>query len=574
MSTIPSTHFGTVQPPGRWAFLPNFEMTGQVLPSPRKHVLLDHRVCSLDPSEVSVAIKSLYIDELKPYGRILRKRLAERAQASGAAAVDVDIKRLRVVCESCPWLCVRTEEGGDWSALIHGRSDIFIDVYSPKNVYPPELWCAAAQYFESLPESAMQLPGGRYSCAQELISRSLPFLMGRSLGQVSHIVQLAISQKKLLGYLSGAVVPYGRSQSMVKERCAERGRPCTSAARGTTAVASWDLVRACLREILDTAAQGPGSIPLSNVKRLFRSRFHLELSETALGHSKLSELLQDDRLSEVCAVRLQGHGYVVVPLQVPSSTIRLADALLPADESVKLETVAEEELLASCDTHKTPEASAWPLSLSLSRCTVRHTFIHATPPSVGASRRASSLPKDTGSGKSDAEWMFCASVQQSSCSAVHNDRVNGRLRERTQSDFVGTKNEKGAINEVVVHQSLSGESDCKESSASESGDDTGPLFYAGGELEGSLTSFECADCPWGPTPDGSFVFADEGDLPENMESNWPKLAPVQLATSLATLSEELAVRTSAPVTSQHPRSRSVGRADLKTKLCKDLKFEY
>lgn len=364
---------------------------------------------------------------------------------------------------------------------------------------------------------------------------------------------------------------------MVKERCAERGRPCTSAARGTTAVASWDLVRACLREILDTAAQGPGSIPLSNVKRLFRSRFHLELSETALGHSKLSELLQDDRLSEVCAVRLQGHGYVVVPLQVPSSTIRLADALLPADESVKLETVGEEELLVSCDPpEETREASAWPLSLSLSlsRCTVRHTFIHATPPSAGASRRASSLPKDTGSGKSDAEWMFCASVQQSSCAAVHNECVNGRLRERTQSDFVRTKVEKGAINEVVVHpQPLSGESDCKESSESESGDDTGPFFYAGGELEGSLTSFECGECPWGPTPDGSFVFADEGDLPENMDSNWPKLAPVQLAMSLATLSEELAVRTSAPVTSHHPRSRSVGRADLKTKLRKDLKFE-
>ena len=30
-----------------------------------------------------------------------------------------------------------------------------------------------------------------------------------------HIVQLAISQKKLLGYLNGSVVPYSRSQSMV-----------------------------------------------------------------------------------------------------------------------------------------------------------------------------------------------------------------------------------------------------------------------------------------------------------------------------------------------------------------------
>ena len=58
---------------------------------------------------------------------------------------------------------------------------------------------------------------------------------------------------------------------------------------------------------------GTSTIPLSNVKRLFRSRYHTELSETALGHSKLSELLQDPKLKDICHVRLQGHGYVVGP---------------------------------------------------------------------------------------------------------------------------------------------------------------------------------------------------------------------------------------------------------------------
>jgi hypothetical protein len=54
-------------------------------------------------------------------------------------------------------------------------------------------------------------------------------------------------------------------------------------------------------------------MPLSNVKRLFRSRFHMELSETALGYSKLSELLKDPRLQDICTVQLRGQGYVVVP---------------------------------------------------------------------------------------------------------------------------------------------------------------------------------------------------------------------------------------------------------------------
>jgi hypothetical protein len=218
-------------------------------------------------------------------------------------------------------MTVQQEEGGDWSALLNYRAAHFVDVYSPVDIYPAWLWAAASEYFESLDETNMVLPGGRYSCAQKLQERSLPFLEGRSLGQICHIVQLGISQKKLLGYLNGAVVPYSRSQSMVKERCAERQRPCTSGVRGASNLADWEAVRACLQEILGSlspSSGSPSSIPLSNVKRLFRSRFHMELSETALGHAKLSELFQDPRLRDVCDVRLKGHGYVLLPLRKTS----------------------------------------------------------------------------------------------------------------------------------------------------------------------------------------------------------------------------------------------------------------
>lgn len=284
---------------------------------------------SVDPSEVFASVESLYTDELKPYGRILRKRLAERAQALGhGQPVDIDIRQLKLACEACPWLYVQSEDGGDWSALLRLTPASFVDVYSPQDAYPAELWEAAAAYFGGLDDANMVLPGGRYSCAQVLAARQLPFLAGHSLGQICHIVQLAISQKKLLGYLNGAVVPYSRSQSMVKERCAERQRPCTSTARGTSTLANWDAVHACLSEIISSMTPGTESIPLSNMKRVFRSRFHLELSETALGYAKLSELLQDPRLRDVCAVRLQGHGYVVVPLrqQVGQSALAMPPA--------------------------------------------------------------------------------------------------------------------------------------------------------------------------------------------------------------------------------------------------------
>merc|ERR1740121_1164741 len=59
------------------------------------------------------------------------------------------------------------------------------------------------------------------------------------------------------------------------------------------------------------------SMPLSNMKRQFRTQFRLELSETALGYAKLSECLKDPRLQDLCEVRLQGQGYTVAPSLKP-----------------------------------------------------------------------------------------------------------------------------------------------------------------------------------------------------------------------------------------------------------------
>lgn len=104
----------------------------------------------IDMAGVAAAVETLYADQLRPYGRILRKRLNERALQARSKAVHVDIKVLRSSCESCPWLLVQDEEGGDWSALFRGRPEAFINVYSPEDLYPPELWRAAADYFGAM----------------------------------------------------------------------------------------------------------------------------------------------------------------------------------------------------------------------------------------------------------------------------------------------------------------------------------------------------------------------------------------------------------------------------------------
>lgn len=265
-------------------------------------------------AEVLLAIESLYNDQLKPFGRILRKRIGERALAFAAGGraraqtqtlPDVDIVFLKDFCESSANLCVEPEEGGDWSAVFVDRPADFVDIYSPEDSFPASVWEEAAEYFSTVTGKEAQLPGGRYCCAQALADRNLPFLQGQSLGKICHLVQIGISQKKLLGYCNGSVVPYSHSQSMVKEQCAALQ---TAVQRESLPAVDWDVARTCLREILD------GPVPLSNVKRLFRSRFQLELSETALGHSKLSELLSDERFEDVCRVQLVSQGYIVSPV--------------------------------------------------------------------------------------------------------------------------------------------------------------------------------------------------------------------------------------------------------------------
>lgn len=67
--------------------------------------------------DLLMAVESLYNDQLRPYGRILRKRLSEHARAAGRRLGNISFDSLRKTCGMCPWLQVVPEEGGDWSAL-------------------------------------------------------------------------------------------------------------------------------------------------------------------------------------------------------------------------------------------------------------------------------------------------------------------------------------------------------------------------------------------------------------------------------------------------------------------------
>jgi len=99
-------------------------------------------------------------------------------------------------------------------------------------------------------------------------------------------------------------------EAWVKEQCA-----CAQASTGQEVhpVVSWEEARVFLRQLLQPHHQaGSEGITLSNLKRLFRVHFERELSETALGHVRLLDLMKDARLSDVCALSVQGNSQTMV----------------------------------------------------------------------------------------------------------------------------------------------------------------------------------------------------------------------------------------------------------------------
>mmetsp|Transcript_120422 Transcript_120422/g.232335 ORF Transcript_120422/g.232335 Transcript_120422/m.232335 type:complete len:748 (-) Transcript_120422:96-2339(-) len=500
--------------------------------------------------EVLEAIRSLYADELKPFGRILRKRVAERIlQGNGQvgsitkldALPEVDAKQVRAVCDGCELLQVQEEDGGDWSAVVGGQPSTFVDVYSPEDCYHPQLWSELRAYCESPVGQNLSLPGGRYACAQALQALQLPPLAGFSLGRICHIVQLAISQKKILGYMNGAVVPYARSQSMMKEQCAMYGQPTTGNGNDQNnisilPIASLEVARKHVLEILETAK---GEAPLSNIKRLFRSKYQIELSETSFGYSKLSELLQGQFFSDFCRVELRGHGYTVIQTGQPQSTplLKTAEstvlgfqAAFPDNVPQRVPLCADEPLafddvsgLTDC-THTIfehnpaptlvtgPAARRWCVSPSRDTsddfidCSVQHTFLQYKVPQTplpGPKRRSHSLPKDMGRGR--LSLALETSSADDKLVSTHTCRSFSKLSHESESttDGSGTDDLRKPSSHKRTNSNSSSEWSCDEAS-----------FGSVPQLPGIF---------WGPSPGTT-------PLPSAAQRGLPLTAPSDFAS--------------------------------------------
>lgn len=372
----------------------------------------------ISPEELVAAVESLYSDGICPYSRILKRRLVERS-GGGLRTVDIDTEALRAAVAATPELCVGDGDASDWTALLRNRALNVVDVHDPDDMYGPAFWEAFADYINSLENPyEYRLPSSRYACACELQGRELQFLAGLTLGRICHVVQLAISKKNILGYSNGALVPYAMSRCLIKKQHAEYGLPCAmQSAERTLPCADWGTMRNCLMEIMTEAYHSEEGVErLANIKRIFRSRYHLDLSETLLGHTKLSELLQDPRLADLCSVELWNGSYAVVPKTSSNGPSPICCGPESPFGALHLQFApsspqAHPELPETAPVQPPP----WQLSPSSLRkngsitkvpggTLVKNTFIDVptATPAAGARLRARSVPKDFGSKKN--EW--------------------------------------------------------------------------------------------------------------------------------------------------------------------------
>ncbi|CBZ52103.1 conserved hypothetical protein [Neospora caninum Liverpool] len=86
----------------------------------------------------------------------------------------------------------------------------WIDINDSHDPYPPSMWAEFSNFLYDtfLRSSAPNgIGGGRYGLAKYLKQLDLPFFKGFSLGQLCHVVQLAISSKFLLAYEDNVLKP-------------------------------------------------------------------------------------------------------------------------------------------------------------------------------------------------------------------------------------------------------------------------------------------------------------------------------------------------------------------------------
>mmetsp|Transcript_16876 Transcript_16876/g.39241 ORF Transcript_16876/g.39241 Transcript_16876/m.39241 type:complete len:663 (-) Transcript_16876:65-2053(-) len=240
-------------------------------------------------------LESLYEDRIKPMTNYVKGRLKERSCPEAVVKSFVDL-----YAEQRDLFIVQRPSHSDEEAIIFLVTEPswfkgWLDIDSPEDPYDQALWAEFANFLNGEHTFA----GGRYGMARELMQRNLPFLKGLSLGEVCHIVQLAIQHRRLIVY----------HRKMLKPIQAVLQQPTPVAAPGApeTSEEITDMDDLCM-VLFRMLWHHPSGLRLCRLKQMIKHEFNRKLSEMSFQCTKLIELFSQEPLKDTFVLDTENDG--------------------------------------------------------------------------------------------------------------------------------------------------------------------------------------------------------------------------------------------------------------------------
>lgn len=242
-------------------------------------------------------VQSLYRDRIKPVQSHVQRRLRERGQSE-------QIIRLLLP------LCARESQ---YSLLppVHGEQPIilltteppwfegWVDVEDPVGDYNQDVWDDLVSF---LLGDGVVLPQKPYLAAVELRQRNIRHLQSLTLGEIEHVVRLALGERRLLAPHEGQLRPTRIVQQIQSQDRGERSKPLEAGSGKVKQVSGGSQDSGWLSDIEDRddltvvllhlMQRFPDGLSLSRIKPHLRLLCQRNLNEAAFECSQLAEVFK------------------------------------------------------------------------------------------------------------------------------------------------------------------------------------------------------------------------------------------------------------------------------------------
>jgi len=246
---------------------------------------------------LTTTLESLYEDRIKPMANYVKGRLKERSVS------ELIVKSFVELYAQHPDIFLvqqpsQSQSGDEATIFFVNEPSWFkgwVDIDSPNDPYDESMWEELAKFLDGEHTFA----GGRYGMARELMQRNLSFLAPHSLGEVCHIVQLAIQVRRLIVYHRKMLKPI---QTVLCQLSPANGNGV--GAEGEEIKDMDDLCLVLFRMLI----HHPQGIRLCRMKQMIKHEFCRKLSEMAFQCTKLIELFNQEPLQATFVLDTENDG--------------------------------------------------------------------------------------------------------------------------------------------------------------------------------------------------------------------------------------------------------------------------